>query len=162
MTGLRVGQGFDFKPFMAGRKLIIGGVTIPHERGLAGHSDADVLVHAIMDALLGAAGLPDIGHHFPPGDTKYRDADSVELLKEVNLLIHRQGYVTIVNIDATILAESPKFAPFIPEMKQRIAGALEIDSSQVGLKATTAEKLGFVGREEGIAAMAVCLIGRNG
>ncbi|HKK20811.1 MAG TPA: 2-C-methyl-D-erythritol 2,4-cyclodiphosphate synthase, partial [candidate division Zixibacteria bacterium] len=159
---LRVGQGFDIHEFAEGRKLVVGGVTIPFERGLLGHSDADVLVHAIMDALLGAAGLPDIGEHFPPSDPRYRNADSLELLKRVNRLIRGGGFESILNIDATILAERPKFAEYIPKMKERIAEALGIEALQVNIKATTAEKLGFVGREEGIAAMAVCLIGRNG
>ncbi len=162
MTGLRVGQGFDIHRLVAGRRLVVGGVTIPFDRGLEGHSDADVLLHAIMDALLGAAGLPDIGEHFSPSDPEYLDADSIELLKKVHRLISGGGYDTIHNIDATILAERPKFAPHIPKMKARIAEVLGISESQVNIKATTAEKLGFAGREEGIAAMAVCLIGRNG
>lgn len=162
MTGLRVGQGFDVHPLVGGRKLVIGGVTIPFDRGLAGHSDADVLVHAVMDALLGAAGLPDIGVHFPPSDPQYKDADSIELLRKVCKLIQNGGFDTIFNIDATIVAERPKFAQYISQMKSRIADALGMEATQVNIKATTSEKVGFVGREEGIAALAVCLIGRNG
>lgn len=158
MAKLRIGQGFDIHPLAVGRKLIVGGVEIPFEKGLQGHSDADVLLHAISDALLGAAGLPDIGHYFPPSNPKYKDADSGELLAEVKALVTAAGYTVVHNVDCTLLAERPKFAPHIPLMKQRIARILSIAESQISIKATTCEKLGFVGREEGIAAFAVCLI----
>jgi 2-C-methyl-D-erythritol 2,4-cyclodiphosphate synthase len=158
MSRIRVGQGFDIHPFAAGRRLVIGGVEIPFDRGLLGHSDADVLLHAICDALLGAAGLPDIGHYFPPTDARFKDANSINLLVEVRSIIEQAGYEVVVNIDATILAEKPKLNPYVPAMKSRIAKALAIPEEGIGIKATTCEKLGFVGREEGIAASAVCLI----
>lgn len=162
MDQLRVGQGYDVHAFVENRPLKIGGVEIAHDRGLAGHSDADVLLHAIMDALLGAAGLGDIGWHFPPTDMKFKDANSVHLMARVKELISSAGYKKIINVDATIIAEKPKFSPFIQAMREKIAGVLEIESTRVNIKATTTEKLGFVGREEGIAAMAVCLISSDG
>lgn len=158
MSRIRVGQGFDIHPFAAGRRLVIGGVEIPFDRGLLGHSDADVLLHAICDALLGAAGLPDIGHYFPPSDATFKDANSVDLLVEVRSLISKAGFESVINIDATILAEKPKLLLYIPAMKTRIARALAVPEGRIGIKATTCEKLGFVGREEGVAASAVCLI----
>jgi len=157
-VGLRIGHGFDVHRLVAGRKLILGGVEIPFDRGLEGHSDADVLLHAIMDALLGAAGLEDIGRHFPNTDPAYKDADSMELLREVSAMIQARGFSRIINIDATVLAERPKLAENIPAMRRRIADGLETEVSRVNVKATTTEGLGFVGREEGIAAEAVCLI----
>ena len=162
MKNLRVGHGFDVHPLVEGRDLIIGGVKIPFERGLAGHSDGDVLLHAIMDALLGAAGLPDIGQHFPPSDDKYKNADSAELLKTVLQLVREAGFADIINIDATIMAEKPHFSSHIPSMKLKIAKTVDVDPSRINIKATTTEKLGFVGREEGIAASAVCLVAGDG
>lgn len=161
MNKLRIGHGFDVHRLETGRKLIIGGVEIAHEVGLAGHSDADVLLHAISDAILGAVGLPDIGQQFPPDDEKYRDADSVELLKRVIKLSRAAGLVGIENIDCVIMAESPKMNPHIPAMREIIGGQLGLTPNQVGLKATTTERLGFVGRKEGIAASAVCLVQVN-
>ena len=158
MSNIRVGQGFDVHKFAENRALVIGGVTIAHDFGLDGHSDADVLTHAIMDALLGAAGLADIGTYFPPSDEKYKDANSLELLKEVRILIQDKGYREIINIDSIIMAEAPKMLKHIPEMKKILAHILSIEISQIGIKATTTEKLGFVGRKQGIAASAVCLI----
>ena len=159
---LRIGHGFDVHRLVAGRKLIIGGVTIPFERGLAGHSDADVLLHAICDALLGAAGLPDIGQQFPPSDARYKDADSLVLLATVGRLVWQAGYSRVVNVDAVIMAERPQLNPFIAEMRAKIGRALSLDVERIGIKATTCEGLGFTGREEGMAASAVCLIARNG
>ncbi|RKX27693.1 MAG: 2-C-methyl-D-erythritol 2,4-cyclodiphosphate synthase [Candidatus Zixiibacteriota bacterium] len=159
---MRVGYGFDVHPLVEGRDLIIGGVKIPFDRGLDGHSDADVLLHAIMDALLGAAGLPDIGQQFPSSEETFKDADSTILLTRVVQMVHNVGFVQIVNIDATIMAEQPLMANHIPAMKIAIAKKLEIDHRRVSIKATTTEKLGFVGREEGIAAAAVCLISDDG
>jgi 2-C-methyl-D-erythritol 2,4-cyclodiphosphate synthase len=156
---MRVGQGFDVHALVAGRRLIIGGVTIPHERGLLGHSDADVLLHAICDALLGAAGLGDIGQHFPDTDTSYKGADSRVLLRHVAVLIKARGLVT-GNVDATIIAQAPKMAPHIPAMIANIAADLGIAADAVNVKATTTEQLGFTGRGEGIAATAVCLLER--
>ena len=154
---MRIGPGYDVHRLVEGRKLIIGGVEIPHRLGLLGHSDADVLVHAIMDALLGAAGLGDIGLLFPDSDPAYKGADSIGLLKIVGDQIAENGFV-IENIDSTIIAQAPKMRPHIDAMRQRIAEALDIDTSQVGIKATTEEHLGFTGREEGIAAQAVALL----
>jgi len=162
MSRFRIGQGFDIHQLVEGRRLVLGGVTIPFEKGLMGHSDADVLLHAICDALLGAAGLPDIGQYFPPTDPAYKDADSLELLKRVRQEVAKAGFDIIGNIDATIMAERPKINPHIADMKERIAEALEVDVSRIGIKATTCERLGFVGREEGIAASAVCLIAIHG
>ncbi len=158
---MRIGHGFDVHQLVKGRNLVIGGVTITFDRGLAGHSDADVLLHAVMDALLGAATLGDIGRHFPPSDPAFKDADSCELLRQVGALIRQAGFGRIVNIDATIMAECPPMAPHIPEMRKKISDVLKIDLSQVNVKATTTEKLGFVGREEGIAASAVCIISED-
>ena len=154
---MRVGQGFDVHQLVAGRRLIVGGVDIPHERGLLGHSDADVLLHAICDALLGAAGLGDIGRHFPDSDPRYRGIDSRHLLREVMRLLKDGGY-TVTNLDATIIAQAPKMAPHIPQMVANIAADLDVAADCVNVKATTTEKLGFAGRGEGVAAQAVCLI----
>ncbi len=162
MNKPRVGQGFDVHAFVEGRALVIGGVDIPHEKGLGGHSDADVLLHAVMDALLGAAGLPDIGNQFPPSDEKYRGIDSRRLLREVYELIAEAGCKEIINIDAIIQAEIPPMAPHIPQMKRVIADILHMSEKNVNIKATTTEGLGFVGRREGIAASAVCLITCHG
>ncbi|MDH3890047.1 MAG: 2-C-methyl-D-erythritol 2,4-cyclodiphosphate synthase [candidate division Zixibacteria bacterium] len=158
MAEWRVGHGYDVHRLTAGRRLVIGGVEIEHHMGLDGHSDADVLLHAIMDALLGAAGLGDIGQHFPPSDRAYKDVVSLDLLQQVGRLVRAAGYKTIVNIDATIMAERPRMAPHVPTMRQRIAKTLSIEMSRVNIKATTTEELGFVGREEGMVAEAVCLI----
>ncbi|HVP06858.1 MAG TPA: 2-C-methyl-D-erythritol 2,4-cyclodiphosphate synthase [Candidatus Acidoferrum sp.] len=158
MNNIRVGHGFDVHQLVAGRPLILGGVRIPFEKGLQGHSDADVLLHAICDALLGAAGLPDIGRHFPPSDPKWKDADSGELLVKVKSLVEAAGCEEIVNIDAIIMAEEPKIGPHVETMRARIGQLLGVSKDRIGLKATTCERLGFVGREEGIAASAVCLI----
>ena len=155
MTNLRIGHGYDVHRLVEGRKLILGGVDIPWEKGLLGHSDADVLVHAVMDALLGAAALGDIGKLFPDTDERYRGADSIALLREVKL--HLTGY-TVCNIDATIIAQRPKLAGHIDAMRQNIADALSLDVSQVSVKATTEEHLGFTGSGEGIAAHAICLL----
>lgn len=153
----RIGQGFDVHQFAEGRPLIIGGINIPYEKGLLGHSDADVLLHAIADACLGAIGEGDIGKHFPDTDEAYKDVDSALLLQHVWKLVRQHGY-TLVNVDCTIIAQKPKMAPHIPNMQKRIAELLEGDISQVNVKATTTEKLGFIGREEGIAAQAVVLL----
>jgi 2-C-methyl-D-erythritol 2,4-cyclodiphosphate synthase len=154
---MRIGQGFDVHQLVAGRKLIMGGVEIPYERGLLGHSDADVLLHAICDALLGAAGLGDIGRHFPDSDLRYQGVDSRRLLREVARLLREKGF-GVVNLDATIIAQAPKMAPYIAQMVANIAADLEVAADCVNVKATTTEKLGFTGRGEGIAAQAVCLI----
>ncbi|MBD3402417.1 2-C-methyl-D-erythritol 2,4-cyclodiphosphate synthase [candidate division GN15 bacterium] len=161
MDKLRIGHGFDVHRFADDRPLILGGVTIDYSRGLAGHSDADVLLHAIADALLGAAGLEDIGHHFPPSDSKWKDADSSDLLAQVVVMIREAGVTGIINVDAVIMAEQPKLKPHIASMRQRISELLHITPDRVGVKATTTEQLGFVGREEGIAASAVCLLARD-
>ena len=154
---IRIGHGFDVHAFAEGRKLIIGGVEIPHDRGLLGHSDADVLLHAICDALLGAAGLGDIGKHFPDSDARYKGIDSRELLRHVAGLLADKGWKT-GNLDATIIAQAPKMAPHIPAMRAYIAADLGVEEAAVNVKATTTERLGFTGRGEGIAAEAVCLI----
>ena len=154
---VRIGHGLDVHQLVEGRKCIIGGVEIPHEKGLLGHSDADVLLHAICDALLGAAGLGDIGRHFPDTDAQYKGADSRALLREVIELLKKSGYA-VGNIDATIIAQAPKMAPHIQQICLNIAADCGIEVSQVNVKATTTEKLGFTGRGEGIAAEAVCLI----
>ncbi len=154
---LKIGHGYDVHAFSDNRKCIIGGVDIPCEKGLLGHSDADVLFHAISDALLGAAALGDIGKHFPDTDPKFKGADSLILLKEVVRLIKEKGY-KVVNIDATIIAQMPKMAPHIEKMRENISAALEVDVDCVNVKATTEEKLGFTGRKEGISAHCVCLI----
>ena len=154
---MRIGIGYDVHKLVENRKLIIGGVTIPHEKGLDGHSDADVLVHAIMDSLLGALAMGDIGKFFPDTDMKYKDVDSMLLLKEVASLIDEKGY-KIGNIDSVIIAQQPKMAPFIDSMRVRIAQVLEIDVEQVGVKATTTEHLGFEGRKEGISSSSVAIL----
>ena len=154
---MRIGQGFDVHQLVAGRKLVIGGVDIPHEKGLLGHSDADVLLHAICDALLGAASLGDIGKHFPDSDARYQGIDSRKLLREVGALVKGRGHL-VVNIDATIIAQAPRMAPHITAMAANIAADLAIDPRCVNVKATTTENLGFTGRGEGIAAQAICLI----
>jgi 2-C-methyl-D-erythritol 2,4-cyclodiphosphate synthase len=154
---MRVGMGYDVHKLVEGRPLIVGGVTIPHTMGLLGHSDADVLLHAIMDAMLGAAALGDIGKHFPDTDKAYEGISSLTLLKKTGDLILEKGYV-IGNIDATIIAQKPKMRPFIEAMEQNIARVLDIDVSQVNIKATTEEGLGFTGKEEGISAQAICLL----
>jgi 2-C-methyl-D-erythritol 2,4-cyclodiphosphate synthase len=154
---MRVGQGFDVHPFEAGRKLVIGGVEILYEKGLAGHSDADVLLHAICDALLGAAGLGDIGHHYPDSDKSFAGVDSRKLLRDVAKKVAALNF-RIVNVDATILAQEPRMAPHMPRMIGNIASDLGIAPAAINIKATTTEGLGFVGRVEGIAAQAVALI----
>lgn len=155
----RIGQGYDCHALVAGRKLIIGGVTIPHATGLMGHSDADVLLHAVTDALLGAAALGDIGKHFPDTDARFAGADSIVLLREIAVRVRQLGYV-VGNIDATIIAQSPKMAPHIAQMVEHIAEAVGVSVGQVSIKAKTNEKLGYLGREEGIAAEAIALIYR--
>ena len=152
---MRVGLGYDVHKLVEGRKLILGGVEVPHTLGLLGHSDADVLVHAIMDALLGAAALGDIGKHFPDTAIEYKDADSMKLMERVRQLIEEKGYV-IDNIDATIIAQKPKLRPYIDQMEENIARVLRIERDQINVKATTEERLGFTGREEGMAAQAIC------
>ncbi len=156
---MRIGHGYDVHRLVEGRKLILGGVEIPFEKGLDGHSDADVLVHAVMDALLGAAALGDIGKLFPDSDDAYLGADSVELLKKVRDVLQEHGWKP-GNLDATVIAQRPKLAPYIDTMRKRIADALETDAENVSVKATTEERLGFTGSGEGIAAHAVCLIER--
>lgn len=153
----RIGKGYDVHRLVPGRRLILGGVEIAHRMGLEGHSDADVLIHAVMDSLLGAAALGDIGKHFPDSDPNYKDISSCELLKRTKELISDAGYV-ITNIDATVIAQEPKIAPYIDTMRNNLSAILAIDKDSVSIKATTTEKLGFVGREEGIAAESVCLI----
>ena len=155
---MRIGNGYDVHRLVNGRELILGGVNIPYEKGLLGHSDADVLCHAISDSLLGAASLGDIGKHFPDDDKKYKDANSLDLLEKVVDLVEYEGY-SISNIDATISAQAPKLAPYIEQMRRNIADACDIDIADVSIKATTQEELGFVGRGEGISAFAVCLLG---
>lgn len=156
----RIGHGYDVHRLTEGRPLIIGGVNIPHEAGLLGHSDADVLVHAIMDSMLGALALGDIGKHFPDTDERYKGADSIELLRQVAKIIDNHGY-SAANIDSTILAQAPKMAPHIDQMRKNVADAVGIDVSCVSVKATTEEKLGFTGEKKGIAAHAVCLLTRK-
>ncbi|RID83376.1 2-C-methyl-D-erythritol 2,4-cyclodiphosphate synthase [Peribacillus asahii] len=153
----RIGQGFDVHQLVEGRPLIIGGITIPYEKGLLGHSDADVLLHTVADAVLGAIGAGDIGKHFPDTDPEFKDADSAKLLEHVWNLVKQEGY-KLGNIDCTIIAQSPKMAPYIEAMRERIAQLLEATVEQVNVKATTTEKLGFTGRKEGIAAQAVVLL----
>jgi len=157
---MRVGVGFDAHRLVEGRKLVLGGVTIPFDRGLLGHSDADVLVHAINDALLGAAALGDIGKHFPDTDLKYKDIRSLLLMERVREILEIQGYC-VVNIDSVICAQKPKLAPYIDEMRKNIAEVLKISLDQVSVKATTTEGMGYEGRGEGISAQAVCLIEKN-
>lgn len=154
---MRIGNGYDVHQLTEGRDLIIGGVHIPYEKGLLGHSDADVLLHAVMDALLGAAGLGDIGLHFPDNDDRYKGADSRELLRQVGQLLLDEGFV-VGNIDCTIIAQAPKMRPYIEQMKKNIASDLQIADNMVNVKATTEEHLGFTGRGEGISAQAVCII----
>lgn len=152
----RVGNGYDVHRLAEGRKLIVGGVDIPYSKGLLGHSDADVLVHAIMDAILGAAAKGDIGKHFPDTDNKFKDISSIELLKRVKLIVESEYLIS--NIDATVIAQRPKISPYIDEMKKNIADVLDIDINQINIKATTEEGLGFTGDEKGISAQAICLI----
>ncbi len=154
---MRIGTGYDVHKLVEGRDLIIGGVKIEHTLGLLGHSDADVLLHAIADAVLGAAGLKDIGAHFPDTDPKYKGADSMKLLEEVRELVMDKGYV-VGNVDATVIAQAPKLRPYIEQMEENVARCLGIDVDQVNIKATTEEHLGFTGREEGISSQAVCLL----
>lgn len=157
MKTIRIGQGIDVHQLVEGRPFWLGGILVPHSKGALGHSDADVLLHAISDALLGAAGLGDIGKHFPDTDAKWKGADSKVLLRKVFHLIQEQGW-SITNIDASLLLEKPKIAPYIPEMRQVIAEILELQHEAVSIKATTNEKMGYVGREEGVTAFAVCLL----
>lgn len=154
---IRVGLGYDVHPLVPGRRLVLGGVEIPGTVGLAGHSDADVLAHAIGDAVLGAAGLGDLGTHFPPEDERWRDVSSLELLRHIRRLVQEAGW-RIAYVDATLIAEYPRIAPFRERMRERIAEALAITTTQVNLKATTNERLGFIGRGEGIAALAVATL----
>ncbi len=154
---MRVGIGYDIHPLERGRPLVLGGVRIPHEAGLGGHSDADVLTHALIDALLGAAALGDIGQHFPPDDPRYRDANSLDLLRQTVRMAAEAGY-RIVNVDATVVAEEPKLSPHIEAMRSALAEALGADASAVSVKATTANRLGALGRAEGIATLAVALL----
>lgn len=154
---MRVGHGYDVHALVAGRELILGGVKIPHAKGLAGHSDADALIHAVCDACLGAAGLGDIGHHFPDSDPQYKNIDSRILLRRVKEAIQAKGW-RVSNVDATIVAQEPKLAPYMAQMKQNLASDLGIAADSVNIKAGTTEKMGFAGREEGIAAHAVVLL----
>ena len=158
---LRIGQGYDIHPLVAGRRLILGGVDIPSDVGLEGHSDADVLVHAIMDALLGALALGDIGQHFPNTDDRYKDTDSIQLLDKVAQLVGQHG-ARVVNVDSTVVAERPRIAPHIPAMRESLGEALGLPPSAISVKATTAEKLGALGGGEGIAAYAVALVEAGG
>jgi 2-C-methyl-D-erythritol 2,4-cyclodiphosphate synthase len=155
---VRTGLGYDIHPFAGGRKLVLGGVEIPHDRGLAGHSDADVLTHAVIDALLGAAGLGDIGEHFPDTDERYRDADSLELLETVVAMLSARG-LRICHVDVTVMLEAPKLGPHKDDIRARLAGVLGLATHELNVKATTGEGLGFVGRGEGAAAMAVATLG---
>lgn len=154
---MRIGHGYDVHRLVENRRLILGGVEIPFEKGLLGHSDADVLTHAVADALLGAAALGDIGKLFPDNDQKFKDADSIQLLRQVVARLKEAGF-SVTNVDATVLAQQPKLAPFIPEMREMLADALSVPVDRVSVKATTEEGLGFTGSGEGIAAHAVCLI----
>ena len=154
---MRIGQGYDVHRLVEGRKLIIGGVDIPYEKGLLGHSDADVLLHAVMDALLGAAALGDIGQHFPDSDERYKGISSIALLKEVGKILQENGYM-IENIDSTVIAQRPKLLPYRPQMAENIAASLGIEKEQVSVKATTEEGLGFTGTGEGISAQAIALL----
>jgi 2-C-methyl-D-erythritol 2,4-cyclodiphosphate synthase len=158
---IRIGQGYDVHQLVEGRKLIIGGIEIPFEKGLLGHSDADVLLHAITDAILGALGMGDIGKHFPDTDDAFKDADSKELLRNVWKLVRTKGYI-LGNVDATIIAQRPKMAPHIEQIRETLARCLESEIDRINVKATTTEKLGFTGREEGIASMAVVLLQKEG
>lgn len=154
---MRIGLGYDVHKLVENRELILGGVTIPHERGLLGHSDADVLLHAIMDSLLGASALGDIGKHFPDSDERFKGVSSIVLLSHVGNLLKKKSY-TIINIDATIIAQKPKMAPYIMQMRENIGKTLNISTDQINIKATTEEGLGFTGRSEGISAQSICLI----
>ena len=158
---MRVGHGYDVHAFVAGRPLMLGGVRVPHDKGLEGHSDADALLHAVCDALLGAAGLGDIGRHFPDTDSRYRNIDSRALLRHVRDLL-AQGAWRVANVDATIIAQAPRLAPYLDVMRANIAEDLGIGAPQVNVKATTTERLGFIGKEEGIAAQAVVLLESDG
>ena len=160
MMTIRIGHGFDVHPLVTGRKCVMGGVDIPFVKGLDGHSDADVLLHAICDALLGAAALGDIGHHFPPSDSRYQGIDSRQLLRHVVGLLQAKGYA-INNIDSTVMCELPKLSPYTQQMRSHIAQDCQVSIDAVNVKATTTEKLGFTGRGEGIAAEAVCLIHKS-
>jgi len=160
MTNIRIGNGFDVHALVAGRPLVLGGVAIPHERGLAGHSDADVVLHAVCDAILGALALGDIGMHFPDTDARWKDADSRALLRQVAALASAQGW-RIGNLDVTVIAEAPKLAPHVPAMRANLAGDLACDVGAISVKATTTERLGFAGRGEGIAALATVLLVRS-
>ena len=151
------GIGYDCHPFAAGRRLVLGGVEIPHDRGLAGHSDADVLAHAVIDALLGAAGLGDIGEHFPDTDERYRDADSLELLRDVVARVAAQG-LSVAHVDTTVIIERPRLAPARAQIRENLAAALGVPVERVNVKATRGEGMGFVGREEGVAALAVATV----
>ena len=157
MNDIRIGHGYDVHKLVENRKLILGGVEIPYEKGLLGHSDADVLTHAVMDALLGAAALGDIGKHFPDTADEYAGADSMKLAEKVSELIKNEGY-SVSNIDCTVIAQAPKLAPYIDRMKENLASVFGLTADRVSVKATTEEKLGFTGRKEGISAHAVCLI----
>lgn len=157
---IRVGMGYDVHRLVDRRPLVLGGVRIEHSRGLEGYSDADALLHAVMDAMLGAAGLADIGHHFPPGDARFLNASSLKLLALVCSMVEQAGW-RVVNVDSTVLAEEPKLAPHLSRMKRSIAEVVGVTDGQIGIKATTNEGLGFVGRGEGIAAMAVVLLARQ-
>ena len=157
MTNLRIGHGYDVHRLVEDRALILGGVKIEHTLGLLGHSDADVLLHAIMDALLGAVALGDIGKHFPDNDERYKGADSLLLTARVGEILRENGY-TVVNVDATVLAQKPKLSPYIPQMRENVAKALCCSAEQISIKATTEEHLGFTGSEQGMAAHAVCMI----
>lgn len=154
---IRIGQGYDVHQLVEGRPLILGGIEIPHDKGLLGHSDADVLLHTITDAALGAIGGGDIGKHFPDTDPEFKDADSRKLMTHIWKYVKEQGY-ELGNVDCTVIAQKPKLAPYIEQLRESIAGLLEADVSQVNVKATTNEKLGYLGREEGIAALAVILL----
>lgn len=156
---MRIGQGYDVHAFSVNRKLILGGVEIPHSRGLAGHSDADVLIHACCDAILGALALGDIGQHFPDTSADFKNIDSRILLRHVNNLAREKGY-SLINLDSTIVAQKPKLSPFIEGMRQNLADDLTVELSQINIKATTTEKLGFEGREEGISAQAIVLLSK--
>lgn len=154
---MRIGHGYDAHRLEEGRKLFLGGVEIPHDKGLLGHSDADVVLHAIMDALLGAAALGDIGKHFPPSDMAYKDIRSTKLLEKVAVLLETEGYA-VANLDVTVTAQKPRLAPFMEEMRKTIAEIIKTEISCISVKATTTEKMGFTGREEGIEATCVCLL----
>jgi len=160
MPAFRIGHGYDAHRLVPGRKLILGGVDIPHHLGLDGHSDADVLTHAIMDAMLGALALGDIGKHFPPQDDSFKGADSVELLRKVAKMVKAQGFA-LCNLDATVIAQQPKLAGFIPQMRENLAAAIGVPADRISVKATTEEGMGFTGRQEGIAAHCVVLLAKD-